>query len=101
MCGIFGFRSSINLENIFFDAMAHRGPDYKNCKKFQNWTLGHLRLSIIDTSSSANQPFEKHGAAIVFNGEIYNYLEFDKSYKSDVYCLIPLYNKYGINFSDF
>ncbi|MGH6914250.1 MAG: asparagine synthase (glutamine-hydrolyzing), partial [Geminicoccales bacterium] len=35
--------------------------------------LGHRRLSIIDLSDAANQPFEKDGLVIVFNGEIYNY----------------------------
>ncbi len=35
--------------------------------------LGHRRLSIIDLSAAANQPFVKDGLVLVFNGEIYNY----------------------------
>jgi asparagine synthetase B (glutamine-hydrolysing) len=35
--------------------------------------LGHRRLSIIDLSEAANQPFEKDGWSLVYNGEIYNY----------------------------
>ena len=59
------------------DALAHRGPDAAG-----TWTgpddaervrLGHRRLSIIDLSAAANQPFVKDGLVLVFNGEIYNY----------------------------
>ena len=37
--------------------------------------LGHRRLSIIDLSTSANQPLVKGGLALVYNGELYNYRE--------------------------
>jgi asparagine synthase (glutamine-hydrolysing) len=61
------------------DALAHRGPDAAG-----TWTgpddtrrvrLGHRRLSIIDLSAAANQPFVKDGLVLVFCGEIYNYRE--------------------------
>jgi asparagine synthase (glutamine-hydrolysing) len=61
------------------DALAHRAPDAAG-----TWTgpddaervrLGHRRLSIIDLSAAANQPFVKDGLVLVFNGEIYNYRE--------------------------
>ena len=61
MCGIFGYTGLDNLDSNFFELMKHRGPDARGIKKKSNWTLGHLRLSIIDLDSSANQPFEKDG----------------------------------------
>jgi asparagine synthase (glutamine-hydrolysing) len=61
--------------------MNHRGPDAQGIEKysFDNssiW-LGHKRLSIIDLSQSADQPMMSNECdySIVFNGEIYNYLE--------------------------
>ena len=37
--------------------------------------LGHRRLSIIDLSSAADQPFAKGGLTLTYNGELYNYRE--------------------------
>ena len=56
-------------------AMAHRGPDAGGVKRFGRVVLGHRRLSIIDLSPEANQPFLSADgrSAIIFNGEIYNY----------------------------
>jgi asparagine synthase (glutamine-hydrolysing) len=57
--------------------MRHRGPDAKGEWSEKNVFLGHNRLSIIDLSEQANQPFldEEGRYVLVFNGEIYNYLE--------------------------
>ena len=64
------------------DAIAHRGPDadgtYDDARDGASVTLGHRRLSIIDLSEAANQPFVKHGLVLVYNGEIYNYRELAK-----------------------
>jgi asparagine synthase (glutamine-hydrolysing) len=62
--------------------MNHRGPDgsgvfFRQKDKFAIG-LGHTRLSIIDLSSSANQPLYYQDWVIVFNGEIYNYGEIKK-----------------------
>jgi asparagine synthase (glutamine-hydrolysing) len=58
-------------------AIAHRGPDaagsYEQDGPGYRVSLGHRRLSIIDLSEAANQPFVKDGLALVFCGEIYNY----------------------------
>ena len=62
--------------------MSHRGPDsmglYVN--KAQSVAFGHRRLSIIDLEETGNQPMEDTTGqyVIVFNGEIYNYLEVKK-----------------------
>jgi asparagine synthase (glutamine-hydrolysing) len=80
MCGIIGTIGIADV-GIPFDRLVnqliHRGPDAGGlCKSSyadQPIKLGHRRLSIIDLSESANQPFEKDGLVLVFNGEIYNF----------------------------
>jgi asparagine synthase (glutamine-hydrolysing) len=80
MCGIlgtYGLATGAGQLAAMSDAIAHRGPDASG-----TWTspdgrlrLGHRRLSIIDLSAAANQPFVKDGLVLVFCGEIYNYRE--------------------------
>lgn len=86
------------------DAMAHRGPDADACWVEDNIALGHRRLSIIDLSAAANQPFiDVSGRyVIVFNGEIYNYREVKQLIDdypfhttSDTEVLIAAYIKWG------
>ncbi len=82
MCGIFGFYSLQNkkVDKVKFNEsllqQIHRGPDFQQCKYFVEETiaLGHVRLSIIDLNSNANQPLKAKHYQIVFNGEIYNYV---------------------------
>lgn len=81
MCGIYGFSgiSDDKLLERMKNVTAHRGPDdfgiWENEQK--NVSLGHNRLSIIDLSPSGHQPMfnEDESLVLVFNGEIYNYLE--------------------------
>lgn len=84
MCGIYGLytynnETSFNIDRfrVALNKMQHRGPDNESYKQFDNSAiLGHVRLSIIDLSSENNQPFQIDNRYwIVFNGEIYNYLE--------------------------
>ena len=84
MCGLVAIISpSVPIRDdllaVMRDRLIHRGPDNGS-----NWLrpnrrvgLAHRRLSIIDTSHSADQPMTSEDGAlrIVFNGEIYNYLE--------------------------
>lgn len=84
MCGIAGLikycHGDISSEiKVMRDTFPYRGPDDKG-----SWVhpgrmlaLGHRRLSILDTSPAGHQPMHdaEHGLTIVFNGEIYNYLE--------------------------
>lgn len=81
MCGIVGFTNNIDnsdevLERMM-DRIKHRGPDAEGKYIDENIALGHRRLSIIDVSSSGDQPIfnEDNSLVIVFNGEIYNYKE--------------------------
>ena len=84
MCGITGFadfknRSSEKTLTDMSWALSHRGPDGQGISFYPaneaQIGLGHRRLSIIDLSSSANQPMHYNGMHIIFNGEIYNYNE--------------------------
>ena len=81
MCGIVGFTNNIeNADEVLgkmMDRIKHRGPDAEGKYIDDNVALGHRRLSIIDVSSSGDQPIfnEDNSLVIVFNGEIYNYKE--------------------------
>lgn len=88
MCGIFGVYLADNqVDRIKFHnslcLMKHRGPNAQISKTYSNdhVGLGHARLSIIDLSDSANQPMEYGPYALVFNGEIYNYIELRSELK--------------------
>ena len=88
MCGIAGIIATGNIEPNATDlkrlanALAHRGPDGEGIWFSQNRRAGfvHRRLAIIDTSSAGHQPMSSADGAytIVFNGEIYNFLELRK-----------------------
>lgn len=83
MCGIAGIIGKGNNANLLdgmLAAQAHRGPDAKKMHVEEGVALGHNRLSIIDLSSAADQPFYSHDKryTLVFNGEIYNYLELKR-----------------------
>ena len=83
MCGIAGFVGFAPIGRDRIDAtlerMRNRGPDHRaftqTTHNSLHITLLHSRLSIIDLDPRSNQPFERESAAMVFNGEIYNYVE--------------------------
>lgn len=91
MCGIVGYISSDNIDlSNHLKKIYHRGPDFSdvNYDFIENKYigLGHVRLSIIDTTSHANQPFyfeDKY--VLIFNGEIYNYIEIRNELKEEGY----------------
>lgn len=76
MCGIFGAISDRHVEaEKMMEALKHRGPDFQSIFKESRLTIGHTRLSIIDLSSTANQPMSSYSGQtiIVYNGEVYNF----------------------------
>ncbi len=82
MCGIAGCYQQYDglaLARLMNDRIAHRGPDADGVYPFEDGDvrayLAHRRLSIIDLSSGADQPFTKRGLTISYNGELYNYKE--------------------------
>ena len=63
----------------------HRGPDHTGEYVDSNYcALGHNRLSIIDLTTNANQPFADNSGRyhLTFNGEIYNYKELKQELKA-------------------
>ncbi|HYC39249.1 MAG TPA: asparagine synthase (glutamine-hydrolyzing) [Chitinophagaceae bacterium] len=112
MCGIAGIvakdprEAGLSRLQEMTRAIAHRGPDGE-----QFWTnaggtvaLGHRRLSIIDLSDAAAQPMHYLDRyTLIFNGEIYNYIELRDRLKlfgytfnsrSDTEVLLALYDHY-------
>jgi asparagine synthase (glutamine-hydrolysing) len=86
MCGIAGILNrseAVQPDQIqrMTNSMSHRGPDAEGFFMDHELGFGHRRLSIIDLSSAANQPFEDVSGRYVtiFNGEIYNYAEIKPS----------------------
>ena len=61
----------------------HRGPDNQDFFINQNIMMSHRRLSILDLSKEANQPMTDNEITIVFNGEIYNYIEIKDQLERD------------------
>ena len=116
MCGIAGIISkksiNINLSQLK-KLMSNRGPDAFDCASGSiesiNYSFYFSRLSIIDLDKRSNQPFKKFNNTIVFNGEIYNYLELkkdlEKKYKfftnSDTEVLLTAYEEYGEKLCDY
>jgi len=115
MCGLVGFLS-INLNKVHLEKMTqvlvHRGPDaegyfFDHNKKVG---LGHQRLSVLDLSVSANQPFYSSSKRFiaVYNGEVYNFKEIrDKIIKesgatfntnSDTEVIIEAFALWGTGF---
>lgn len=91
MCGIAGFvdkgkyidvekREHIVMEMLRL--MKHRGGDAHGVKSKNNVSIGHIRLSILDLSSSGNQPFSDstQNQTLSFNGEIFNHYKLKKEY---------------------
>lgn len=109
MCGItgiFGSNYSPTRLQAMIASQHHRGPDATDCYHSPAGFagIGHNRLSIIDLSPAGRQPMSNHDGSrwIVFNGEIYNYLELraelgDYPYRSqsDTEVLLAAYEKWG------
>ena len=84
MCGIAGYIGAKTIDQQRIDRclalMHHRGPDASGffghrTPDGRHVYLLHTRLSIIDLDPRANQPFRIGPRVLVYNGEIYNYLE--------------------------
>src|SRR5579862_759688 len=84
MCGIAGYFGSrhvdLGIVQQTLDLMKRRGPNGQKYKRIienegENCYLLHSRLSIIDLDHRSDQPFHYNGKTIVYNGEIYNYIE--------------------------
>ncbi len=86
MCGIAGIvlleksldpDSASQMIEAMVDSMEHRGPDSRGVRAQGHSCLGACRLAILGLETASNQPFTSPDSmcTIVFNGEIYNYIE--------------------------
>src|SRR5271156_4094487 len=103
IAGIFDFRTPPRLEDLkpMVDIQSHRGPDADGFLVDGPLAMGMRRLSIIDLAGG-DQPIynEDKSIAVVFNGEIYNYVELREDLQkrghrfatnSDTEVLVHLY----------
>ncbi|OGF27373.1 asparagine synthase (glutamine-hydrolyzing) [Candidatus Falkowbacteria bacterium RIFOXYA2_FULL_47_9] len=107
MCSINGFNfQDEGLIKRMNEITKHRGPDDSGVFLSSRWSLGHNRLSIIDLSSTGHQPMLSADKkfAIIFNGEIYNFLEIKKELealgykfksKTDTEVILYAYQEWG------
>ncbi len=89
MCGIAGF--SWTNQSILEDmagVLQHRGPDDQGFYLDNNVSLGHRRLSILDTSPKGHQPMQFENLVIVYNGEVYNFKELREELESCGYNFV-------------
>lgn len=117
MCGILGYWSvaAIEPEDLatFTDLLAHRGPDGFGylCADSRRLGLGHRRLAILDPVHRSRQPMltEDGRYAIVFNGEIFNFLEIRRELcsmghsfrtESDTEVILHAYSEWGPDCQD-
>lgn len=108
ICGVYrrnGWQVAQELVETMTESMRHRGPDGSGVYVSGNIGLGHRRLSIIDLDGGA-QPItnESQTLYLVFNGEIYNYIELRKELignghifktKSDTEVIVHGYEEWG------
>lgn len=114
MCGIAGFypnipkETSVDVLRNMLTRINHRGPDESGVYISDKIALGSVRLSIIDLASGT-MPISNHDKSlwIVFNGEIFNYIELREELlqigyqfktNSDTEVVISLYEEYGPDF---
>jgi len=109
ICGIVDWESGRPIDRAVLERMVwllrHRGPDEFGLYLDDQAGLGHARLSIIDLTGGAQPMSNEDGSLwIVFNGEIYNYVELTPELKqrghrfstrSDTEVILHLYEEYG------
>jgi len=92
MCGFLftiGRKEEIRKNSDLFkkstELLRHRGPDFEKLITGDNYMQYHARLSIVDLSDRANQPFQSSDKrySLLYNGEIYNYLILKNELKNN------------------
>jgi len=117
MCGIAGYLTNAAqppetaLLRRMSDRIVHRGPDAYGSYCAPGVALGHRRLSIIDLAGGAQPLGNEDGTIqVVFNGEIYNYLDLRKTLvakghrfatNSDTEVLVHQYEEVGERLPEF
>jgi asparagine synthase (glutamine-hydrolysing) len=117
MCGICGVIGNTELESTesvvrqMMGQMHHRGPDEEGIFVDHSVALGMRRLSIIDVDGGSQPVFnEDKSAVVVFNGEIYNFRELQRTLKasghifkteSDTEVIVHAYEQWGEDCVDY
>ncbi len=107
MCGFFGVvgpaAETVSPERALA-ALRHRGPDAEGVHREPGVLLGHTRLAVIELSALGAQPMRDGGLTLVFNGEIYNHRELQRTLsdegrvfhsRSDTEVILHAYKKHG------
>lgn len=103
MCSIAGSNNKTEVDKML-SVMVHRAPDDAGVVFNGKFAMGMGRLKIIDLVSDGLCPYQEDNRTLVFNGEIYNYLEIRKELKalnwefkteSDAEVLLKSYVKWG------
>jgi asparagine synthase (glutamine-hydrolysing) len=95
MCGFAGVyqlncrQVPVGLVESIGTFLKHRGPDKSGFLAYENFAVSHNRLSLLDFSAAADQPFRNNDYVLAFSGEIYNYREIRDRLRRD----------YGVEFS--
>src|SRR5438128_731553 len=114
MCGIAGIFHQDRTRRVDRDTLrlmtrvlSHRGPDGEGYYEDRDIGLGHRRLAIIDLSTGTQPMYSADGnVVLVFNGEIYNYLELRDELRnlgqnfvtsSDTEVIIAAYEQWGVD----
>ena len=116
MCRIVGFwdfdyKGEYDIQEVALhmrDTLAHGGPDDAGLFVSPNeaLALGHRRLSILDLSPLGHQPMEFENFVIVYNGEVYNFMEIRKELErngynflsnSDTEVILKAFHRWGID----
>lgn len=114
MCGIAGYIGNVDdatrrlAVQAMTDAMQRRGPDGAGLESWNDATLGHRRLAIIDLSEAGHQPMLTVDGrlGVVFNGEIYNFHELRRELiargcrfrsHTDTEALLHGYREWGLD----
>ena len=113
MCGIAGLATndgrapSANVMTAMSETLAHRGPDGVGYYRSGDVAMMQRRLAIIDLVTGDQPLYEPAGAALVANGEIYNYIELRAALDGAVFstssdCETPLhiYRRKGLAYAD-
>src|SRR5438552_6834395 len=108
MLGLAGRQADAAILNRMAQSIAHRGPDDSGMYLHHQVGFGFRRLSILDLSPTGHQPMSSEDGqlVIVFNGEIYNYIELRDELQaagyhfrstSDTEVLLAAYRNWGPN----
>src|SRR6202048_4368018 len=112
MCGIAGLMTYDGAApppaplRAMGEALRHRGPDGDGRYRSVDVGMVQTRLAIIDLATGDQPLYEPGGAALIANGEIYNYLELRREFPESAFatqcdCELPLhlYRRHGLDFT--